>query len=593
MRPFLVAFRLIPVGWRGRFWVVTGLSTVVALLETLGVASVMPFVALLSDPSVVERSLAQSPLGRLLPHGVGGVPVHIVGAIVIALFVITNLLNLATLWVSVRFSARLGGVLCHQLSEGYLRRGYLYLRTVGAAVAANDVTRETEKLVGSCILQLCLVISKAIQVLLVVGLLALVSPAFTLTFFGLSVVLYSGLYKVLRKRTAAAGQQAMDATAESSLCANEVFSAAKDILVRKREQYFVSRIAATCNRFYSADAVARVVPAIPKYMIEMTAFSALLAVPVYRSMNGEEYRSLLPVIALFAYAGYRILPALQQAYSSFTILKFFESLAVRIGLLLESSRGEASRTVSGSELKEFRSEISFENVSYVYPGASSGVLAAFSTSIKRGQKIAVVGPSGAGKSTFLDVLLGLIAINDGALRVDGYEAGERFNWGVPIGYVPQAPTIISGTVAENIAFGMNVGEISLERCLEVAKLAGLDSVIDGLPLRYKTVLGGGVGLSGGEAQRLAIARALYHSPALLVMDEPSSALDPGISEQVMKRLCSGDCSATLVVVTHDWDLLPLFDRVIVIDAGVVAADGTPGDLRVQLESLREQCASVK
>lgn len=547
----------------------------------------MPFVALLSDPAAVSRSLASSPIGRFVPDGIEMWPVHIVGGAVIALFLLTNLLGFFSVWLSVRFSARLGVKLTRDLATCYLRQGFIALRERGPSVSANDVTKETEKVVSGGILQLCMLISKFIQVLLIVGLLALVSPVFMAAFGGISAVLYIGLYGVLRKRTAAAGRNAMNASAESSQKANELFLAAKDILVLGRGDYFSDRVAQACERYYRADAFARMVPSIPKYAIEVTAFGAILSIPVYRSLMGEEYRSLLPVIALFAYAGYRILPALQQTYSSFTIIKFFEALAVRMSsvfcdsALSESSKGEAA---SGCA---FKSEIELKEVGYTYPNALGSVLKGFNLKLRLGDKLAVIGPSGAGKSTFLDLLLGLISVEGGDLLVDGHSVGSKFAWGRTIGYVPQAPVIIRASVAENIGFGLEISEIDIERCREVARIAGVDQVLEALPDGYSTFLGDTVSLSGGESQRLAIARALYHAPPLIIMDEPSSALDPAISEQVVRRLCSSELDVTLVVVTHDWELLNHFQRVVLIDAGRVCRDGAPHDLADDFARLRE------
>ena len=583
MKAIVSIYQLIPPGWKSKFWVVTAYFTLVALLETVGVASVMPFVALLSNPESAWRALEKSVIGHLLPAGIETWPVHWVGGGVIVLFLAANLLGFLSLWISARFSAHIGATIARNLAERYLAQGYLFLRDLGTAAAANDVTRETEKLVIGGILQLCLLTSKAIQALFVAMLLAMVSPLFTLGFCIISALFYAGLYSVLKKRAVRAGERLMLASAKAAQYANEMFMAAKDILVRQREAFFVNRFGDVCRRFYKAEAFARVVPTLPKYVIETTAFTALMIVPVYRSIRGEDYRSLLPIIALFAYAGYRILPALQQVYSSFTILKFYEALSNRISAELHAN--VSSETLSAA-ISCFQHEIQFLNVSYCYPQAKTKALDSFSLTIRKGEKLAVVGLSGAGKSTFLDILLGLLSIDEGELRVDGHSVGKRFAWADTVGYVPQAPFAISGTVAENIAFGIPETSIDMARCAEAARLAGLDQVISALPDGYQTYLGVRSNLSGGEVQRLAIARALYHVPALLVMDEPSSALDPSLSERIMSRLCTNRSDMTLVVVTHDWDLLRFFSRVVVVDKGHVVADGTFSELRDRLMLLR-------
>lgn len=561
-------------------------------MEMLGVASIMPFVALLTDPRAFEQALALSPVGRLLPAGFSLPPVHVVGIVVVALFVATNLLSLFSLWVSIRFSARLGVSVAQELAASYLRSGYLFLQEKGAAVLANDVTRETEKLAAGSALQLCLLISKSIQVMLILILLSAVSPVFMLSFSIGAAVLYVGIYQLLRRRIAHAGIESVEAVADSSRKANDLFSAAKEILVKDNAPYFIRMVGVASRRYFQADAVARLAPVVPKYLIELTAFTALLSVPIYRSLSGEEYQSVVPLITLFAYAGYRILPAVQQVYSSFSILKFYDALAVRIAGVIRNADALLPRSQRGELVASVDRAIVLSKISCRHPQQETQTLLELSLVIERGDTLAIIGPSGAGKSTLLDVLLGLMPITSGTLSIDGRVCvSGSIPWAPgAVGYAPQMPTIIAASVAQNIAFGVEEIDIDIERCKDVARLACVDDVIGGMPSGFATQLGEGVSLSGGESQRLSIARALYQNPGLLVMDEPSSALDPMIALRVMKNLTNLGASTTLVVVTHDWDLLPCFSKVAIIESGKISAFGQPAELAAPIAALRDRLA---
>lgn len=593
MKAIATAFGLIPVDLKGRFYRVVVLATLVAILEMLGVASIMPFVAMLTDPVAFERSLASSPVGHLLPTGKGLPPVHVLGLFVIAVFATTNILSLVSLWASIRFSALLGVRMSHDLAEGYFRKGYLFLQSVGAGVLANDVTRETEKLAVCSVLQLCLIISKLVQVLLVVSLLAAVSPVFMLAFSGGALFLYVAIYAAMRGHVSRAGFESTKAVAESSRKAFDLFSAAKNVLIGGHVVHFIRNVENASSRYFKADAVGRLAPVLPRYLIELVAFSALLAVPIYRSATGAEYQSVVPVITLFAYAGYRILPAIQQLYGSYSILKFYDPLAQRVSAAIQSGQAAAVRPET-ERIQRIESGIELKKVCCRYPEQEAFALQDLDLRIERNDKLAIIGSSGAGKSTLMDVLLGIVPITGGEISVGSVVLTDsEIPWsGSIIGYVPQAPLMISASVAENIAFGVPVEDIDLKRCREAAQLACVDDVINQLPEGYSTVLGEGVNLSGGESQRIAIARALYKAPQILFMDEPSSALDPMISSRVVQNLCSLEPDVTLIVVTHDWELLPVFSKIAVVDEGRVVAHGQPDELAPVIALLREKLVAA-
>lgn len=588
MRAILLMYRLIPSDLTPRFFWLVAVSVLVGILEMAGVASIMPFIALMSDPAMLERSM----FGELLPVGYAIPPIHFVGLVVLGLFVLTNLMGLLTHWLSVRFSALLGVRLSEDLAKSYFSKGYLYLRAQSSAILANNVTRETEKLISGGVLQLCLLVNKLIQLLLIVGLLVYVSPMFTVIFAIALLSFYVISYGLLRARMARLGEESVNSVAHASREANEMFSAAKELLLRGSAHFFIEGVRVSLEKSFKADAVSRMVQVVPKYVIELIAFSTLLMIPIYRSWIGADYRDFLPVMALFAYAGYRILPSVQQVYASFSILRFYDTLAVRFIDVLDDLP-DSGPVDKNSKIRVLEDAIRLVQVSFRYPDKETPAISGISLTINRLEKTAIIGPSGAGKSTLLDILLGLLAPTQGELIVNGRAVSTS---GIPwdiraIGYVPQSPLLLRATIAQNIAFGVLNEKIDRQRCRAVAEFACINDVIDGFPNAYDTLLGDGVTLSGGEAQRLAIARALYFSPDILVLDEPSSALDPMISSRLFSNLCSPAFECTVVVVTHDWDTLAGFDKIVVVDQARIVAEGDLLSVRKHIEILRNATAS--
>lgn len=586
MRFLILVFGIIPADWHRRFFALVCLYVVLGVFEMLGVASIMPFVALLSDPSALGRSSIGQLFSRLSPVPVEQLPVHGVGLVVLALFVLGNLLSLTSMWLSIRFSARLGVRLAGDLSVSFFTKGLSFLRTQNPTIHANYVVREIDRAVSGGILQLCLIVSKLFQIALVVTLLALVSPVFSAAFACVAIVMYSLFFRVLKIKMSSAGESILHATGNATRTATDLFSSAKEVLVRGNLHHFVEGVCGWIRKYHHADEVSRVYPMMPKYLIELVAFSMLLLLPIYRSWTGGDYRSLVPFIALFAYAGYRLLPNLQQVYSSLSILKFNAVAVEYLAKCLEEAQVIEKPTVTVASLER---EIVFRDIEYFYPGSAGAAISGLSLSIAKGEKVAIVGLSGSGKTTLLDIILGLVPPTAGRVLVDGMEcSARRLGWTTSlIGYAPQSPLILGASVAENIAFGIAPDEIDQVRCQEVADFAMASEVIANLPQGMATVLGGGgIALSGGESQRISIARALYHSPEILVLDEPSSALDPILSARLFERLCAKSFEKTVVAVTHDWEVLPNFDKVVLMDAGQLIGIGNYVEVARLVEKLR-------
>ena len=561
---------------------------ILGIFEMLGVASIMPFVALLSDPSTLDKSSIGQLFANVSDTPLNQIPVHYVGLFVLTLFVFGNLLSLASMWSSIRFAAALNVELAGEISAGFFSRGFQFLRSENSTILANYTVREVDRAVAGGVLQLCLIISKAIQVILIIILLAFVSPYFTAVFVLVSVILYSLCFYILRRKMLAAGGDILTSTGNAVRTASELYGSSKEVLLRGNFKYFISETQMWLRRGHKADEISRVYPMIPKYLIELTAFTMLLSIPIYLSWTGGDYRSMVPFIALFAFAGYRLLPNIQQIYSSLSILKFNTSALEFLSSCITEASSSKENIVPISGLQE---QILLRSVCYRYPESINTAISEVSFSILRGDKIAIVGLSGSGKSTLLDILLGLTAPSSGSISVDGISySGESISWAATaIGYAPQTPLILEGSVAENITFGITPGEIDLDRCREVANFTLIDDVISALPQGYATQLGGnGSTVSGGESQRIAIARALYHSPQIIFLDEPTSALDPVLSACLLERLCSSSFKKTVVVVTHDWDALPAFTKIILLDNGRMLGVGSYPEVAKMVDTLRNQ-----
>jgi ATP-binding cassette, subfamily B, bacterial PglK len=586
LAPIASIYRLILPEFRLRFFGVVGLSIVVALFEMIGIASIMPLIAVIVDPGGVSKNRLLSILLGAIGSGGNAPSAHVIGFITITLIICTNAAALVLSWISVKFSAQLAIALSEQFAYALFRKPFEYFLAHPAAELAQETCNEVAKFASGGVLQLSFAVVRAIQLVLVLALLFVLSPLFTLIVLPIIGALYALSYRYSANRLGALGSQALASTGRAMHGATEMYEMAREISLKGDCSYFVRRISVFLKVAYRADAISRILPTVPKYALEIAAVCAIFALPIYRSLMGQDVKPELPLLATFAYAGFRLLPVIQQMYASVAILRFHLPMAARLEAALSVPPEEHQFS---DRIDHMPAHLDFDAVAYRHLGRDAAAVGPLSFRISCGERVAVVGASGAGKSTLVDLVLGLLIPTEGRILIDGVpRKGGRLFWkeGV-VGYVPQSPLLLSDSIARNIALGHDDGDIDLARCREAATKAGIIGVINTQNVGLEAVIGAaGLNFSGGERQRLAIARALYSRPEFLVLDEPGSALDPPNARRIFDLLCESQLDTTVLVVTHDLEYLRGFDKIIFLQNDAAAVVGN-------YETLVRDCAEFR
>ncbi len=292
------------------------------------------------------------------------------------------------------------------------------------------------------------------------------------------------------------------------------------------------------------------------------------------------FNNSLPVIGLYVFAGYRLMPALQRIYASFTQLTFVGPALDK--LFTEVKNIKPTNLDLDKGIIDFDRSITLKNISYSYPNTSRTTLENISLNIPAKTTVALVGPTGCGKTTTVDIILGLIEAQKGSLEVDGKNITKQNvrTWQKLIGYVPQNVYLIDDSILANIAFGEKLENINQEAVEKASKIANLhDFVSKELPNKYLTKVGErGVRLSGGQIQRIGIARALYHNPKVLILDEATSALDNETEKAVMDAVSNLRREVTIILIAHRLNTVKNCDIIFKLENGRLVGQGSFDEL---------------
>ena len=369
----------------------------------------------------------------------------------------------------------------------------------------------------------------------------------------------------------------------------------KDIKVLGREKFFFDSFSTHSYRANYNQAIYQIVSQLPRYALEMIAFGGILLIVLYFIALRQNTENIIPLIALYAFAGYRLMPALQGVFGGMTSLKFNIHVLHRIIEALQDEM-QYERVTEEWEKEENRvldlsDRIDMKNIVYTYPGSEKKVLDGLDLTIFSNTTVGLVGTTGAGKTTLVDILLGLFQPDNGSLTIDGVDLTQQNcrSWRRNVGYVPQNIFLCDDSVICNIAFGVKRENIVFSDVEKAARLADIhDFIINELPDGYETVIGErGVRLSGGQRQRLGIARAMYHDPDVIIMDEATSSLDGVTEDNIIKAIHMLSKKKTIIMIAHRLKTLHECDIIHFLNKGKLYASGTYQELFATCSLFKE------
>jgi ABC-type multidrug transport system fused ATPase/permease subunit len=579
---------------RKRAFLMLGMIFTMALLDMIGVASIMPFMAVLANPELVETNAllnaAYTRLGFTDPQQF----LFALGMLVFVLLVVSLAFKALTTYVQLRFTLMREYSIGKRLVEGYLNQPYSWFLGRHSADLGKTILSEVKEVIDKGVTPMMNLIAQGAVAIALLTLLILIDPKLALIVGLTLATAYALIFKSTRSFLWRIGQERVKANQGRFTAVTEAFSASKEVKVGGLEQAFIKRFAGPAQTYARHQTTAQVISQLPRFVLEAIAFGGMLVVVLYLMSQSGSFASALPIIALYAFAGYRLMPALQQIYGAVTQLRFAGPALDALHADLMSLQLEHSNP--SQDAIALKQAITLNQIQYRYPNALQPTLKNLSLTIPAKSIVGLVGATGSGKTTTVDLILGLLESQQGSLEVNGQPITEHNcrAWQRAIGYVPQQIYLADDTVAANIAFGLDAQDINQAAVERAAKIANLhDFVVQDLPQQYQSIVGErGVRLSGGQRQRIGIARALYRNPQVLILDEATSALDNLTEQAVMEAVQNLGHEITIVLIAHRLSTVKACDFIFLLDKGRLKAQGTYAELSESNRTFQKMTGTV-
>ncbi len=578
---------------RRRLVMVTILVLIMGLVEAIGVASILPFLAILTEPDRIETT----PVLAFL-YDLGGFETVkgftlAVGFAVFFLILFGAVVRIFTTYVMYDFIFMQGYEIGNRLLAGVLAQPYVWFLDRHGSDVTKQIVAEVDLLAETVIQSIVNILAYGVIALVLVLLVLVIDPVVALAASVLIGGGYGLFFLAIRGTASRQGQIRLKVQGQRFRIVQEATGGIKEIKVAGLEESVVERFRQPNRRYAFAKRMQYVLGQVPRYVLELMLFGSLMVLLLQLVWSQEGgFQALIPVLGVYALAAARLFPTLQRIYQSLTRLRFNRACLDRVHADYMALGAMAVRAVGpdrGPVIK-VQERIELRGVHYSYPSAKGPALNGLDLDIRARTKVGIVGGTGAGKSTTVDLILGLLEPQEGDLAVDGtpISGAQVPLWRRSIGYVPQSIFLMDETIRRNIAFGLPeelIDDAAVERAARAAELH--DFITGELPAGYGTEVGErGVRLSGGQRQRIGIARALYHDPEVLIFDEATSALD-GVTEQaVMESIARFGGTKTIIMIAHRLATVRDCDEIFLLEGGRVAARGSFDALVASNESFR-------
>lgn len=548
-------------------------------LEVVGVAMMVPIITVIVNDNDISADNIIGRICRILKIGsYNGFVVFCLVALII-LYVVKNLFVIFQNYVHARFVANNRLAMQRKILEIIIARPYEYFLNANTGDITQMVIRDPSNAYSllSTLLSTTTNVIVSLALAITIFIIEPVMTAFVVVIMTVSMLLIT---RVVRPKISEAGRIYRRSNASCNSWIIQAVNGIKEIKVTRREKFFTDKYIKIANTGVKSEKIYKTISGIPRAFIEMISICSTLAIILIFLINGKSLMDLLPSFGAFAVAATRLLPCINRISSAMNEITYQQPyLDKLIENLDDLEYRQEDRTVNdpttGKSIDiSLEKEVAMKGITFKYPNTERNVLENADMVIPVGKSVGIVGPSGAGKTTSVDIILGLLKAESGEILSDGTNVMDNYSgWLEKIGYIPQTIFMLDASIKDNVAFGLPKGTVDEERVWSVLKDAQLEEFVRSLPEGLESRVGErGVRISGGQRQRLGIARALYSDPELLVFDEATSSLDNDTEAAIMESINSLHGKKTMIIIAHRLQTIEGCDIVYRVDEGKITRE---------------------
>lgn len=555
----------------------TLVNIISVLLETIGISMIPALLISIVFPDTLELNNYIINYTRIIDFK-GKNFILYFSIIILIFFVIKNLFFIFVKWFESITYKIINLHISENLFKGYLNLSYSKHQLNNPSILLRNMTSESENFT-TYVISLINILREFLLVVFLFSLLFMQNKEMSIIIFLSLFLILTIFYLLMRKNVFYRGKLTQNLRGQQLKLVTESLGAIKFIKLLNKENEFTFKFKNNLKSILSQNVFLGLLQVIPKLFLELFAVICLLSTTVYFVNYSNNSSDLIPFLILLGIILVRLIPSFNNMSSALSLVKY-HSVSYKL-LLKEFSKFKKEgnqnnlneNNVNNKEV--FKKEIVLNNLGYTYPSTNKAVLKNINIKIKPNTSIAIIGPSGSGKSTLIDLILGLLEPTNGKILIDNVSMKKKIkSWQSIIGYIPQDIYLEDDSIEKNISFEQDKNKIDSKHLKTIIKLCLLDNLIERLPKKEKTRIGNrGIRLSGGEIQRIGIARCLFRNPKIIIMDEATSSLDYQSEQEIIKSINNFKKNRTLITIAHRLSTIRNSDLIYILKEGKIVDSG--------------------
>ena len=499
-------------------------------------------------------------------------------SLLVAIYLVKNVFYAFFLWWQHNYIAKFETRIVKKLFSTYILQPYPFHLAKSSGVLINKINFEVGSF-NSTLRAICSISSEVLVLIALSTCLLIYEPQGTLIVICFSLLIFLISTYFLKKKVRIWGGKRFIHQGLANRELIQSFEGIKEIKVMGLEKKIISNFFKNISQAIMWRTKWEITAGFPRIIFETIAVVSFCLL-IFAILNFSNSVNLIEITALFLAATFRLMPSLTRITSSYTT---FQNQHAPISSIIKDLNLETIELENDKNIIDlkFHESIEIKDLNFMHENTEKLAIDNLNFKIKKGDIIGIIGTSGSGKTTLADIIIGLLKANKGKILVDNIKIDSKNlkNWQKKIGYVPQTIFLSDETIRGNIAYGVDESLINEKRIKQCVQMANLEKFVSELPVGLDTIIGEkGIRISGGQRQRLAVARTLYHDTDILIFDEATSALDPKNESEIISNILSLKGNKTIIIIAHKFSLIKDCDNIIVLDDGKLIKQGKYNDI---------------